>query len=57
MNLNKKIQTAKGNAKEQIQREIDKIDKEIDNIVYKLYGITEEEKKIVEQSINIQRKD
>ena len=32
----------------EIQREIDKTDKEIDNIVYKLYGITEEEKKIIE---------
>jgi adenine-specific DNA-methyltransferase len=48
LDLNKKIQTAKGNAKEQIQREIDKTDNEIDNIVYKLYGITEEEKKIIE---------
>jgi type II restriction/modification system DNA methylase subunit YeeA len=48
LDLNKKIQSAKGNAKDQIQREIDKTDKEIDNIVYKLYGITEEERKVVE---------
>jgi hypothetical protein len=34
--------------KEQIQREIDKTDKEIDEIVYKLYGISEGEKKIIE---------
>ncbi len=49
LDLNKKIQSAKGNAKDQIQREIDKTDKEIDNIVYKLYGITEGEKKIIER--------
>lgn len=48
LDLNKKIQSAKGSAKEQIQREITKTDNAIDNIVYKLYGITEEEKKIIE---------
>ncbi|MGE5444159.1 MAG: hypothetical protein ACM3SR_06075, partial [Ignavibacteriales bacterium] len=48
LDLNKKIQTAKGNEKEQIQRQIEKTDGEIDEIVYKLYGITEEEKKIIE---------
>ena len=32
----------------QIQSEIDKTDKEIDQIVYELYGLTEEEIKIVE---------
>jgi adenine-specific DNA-methyltransferase len=50
LDLNKKIQAAKGNAKEQIQRQIEKTDKEIDEIVYKLYGITEEEKKIIEKT-------
>ncbi len=48
LNLNKKIQTAKGNEKEQIQRQIEKTDGEIDEIVHELYGITEEEKKIIE---------
>ncbi len=48
LNLNKKILTAKGNEKEQIQRQIEKTDREIDEIVYELYGITEEEKKIIE---------
>ncbi len=46
--LNKKIQSAKGGEKEQIQRQIEKTDREIDELVYKLYGITEEEKKIIE---------
>jgi len=50
LDLNKKIHTAQGNEKEQIQRQIKKTDKEIDEIVYKLYGITEEEKKIIEES-------
>jgi type I restriction-modification system DNA methylase subunit len=48
LDLNKKIQTAKGSEKEQIQRQIEKADKEIDDLVYKIYGITEEEKKIIE---------
>jgi len=34
--------------KEQIQKQIKKTDKEIDKIVYKLYGLTKEEIKIVE---------
>ena len=49
LDLNKKIQTVKGSQKDQIQRQIEKIDKEIDNIVYKLYNITNEERKIVER--------
>jgi hypothetical protein len=48
LDLNKKIQGAKGGEKEQIQRQIEKTDREIDEMVYKLYGITEEEKKIIE---------
>ena len=50
LDLNKKIQTAKGNAKEQIQRQIAITDSKIDEIVYKLYNITEQERKIIEQS-------
>jgi len=34
-----------------LQTEIDKIDKEIDQMVYELYGLTKEEIEIVEQSI------
>jgi len=48
LDLNKKIQTAKGSRKEQIQRQIAKTDKETDVIVYKLYGITGEERKVIE---------
>lgn len=48
LDLNKKIQRAKGSEKEQIQQQIDKTDREIDELVYRLYGITEEERKIIE---------
>ena len=37
--------------KQKIQEEIKKTDKEIDELVYQLYGIKEEEKKIVEESL------
>jgi hypothetical protein len=50
LELNKKKHTAKGEEKEQIQRQIDKTDGEIDAIVYSLYGITEAEKKLIEQT-------
>ena len=49
LDLNKKIQAAKGSEKDQIQRQIEKTDREIDDILYKLYGITEEERKIIER--------
>ncbi|MCI0454561.1 MAG: Eco57I restriction-modification methylase domain-containing protein, partial [Candidatus Dadabacteria bacterium] len=51
LDLNKKIQSAKGGEREQIQRQIEKTDREIDEIVYKLYGITEEERKIIEGNV------
>jgi hypothetical protein len=48
LTLNRKLQKAKGNEKEQIQRQIEKTDYEIDELVYELYGITEEERKLIE---------
>ncbi len=48
LELNKKIQIAKGSKKDQLQRQIKKTDREIDEIVYKLYGVTNEERKIIE---------
>ena len=49
INLNNKIITLKTPAeKAAIQRQIDAIDKQIDQLVYKLYGLTEDEIKIVE---------
>ena len=52
LDLNKKIQDAKGSEKEQIQRQIEKTDKEIDDLVYRLYGITEEEKRTIIEGRN-----
>lgn len=37
--------------RQRIEEEIEKTDKEIDELVYKLYGITEPEKKIIEGSL------
>jgi hypothetical protein len=51
VDLNKSISAAKGNQREQIQRQIDKTNREIDEIVYKLYHITEEERKIIEAEV------
>lgn len=38
--------------KREIEEEIQRVDKEIDALVYKLYGISEDEKKIIEASIS-----
>jgi type I restriction-modification system DNA methylase subunit len=49
MDLHKQLSAAKSEAqKEVIQRQIDATDREIDRLVYELYGLTEEEIKIVE---------
>jgi len=48
LELNKKIQSARGWEKEQIQRQIERADSEIDELVYLLYGITGKEKRIIE---------
>lgn len=47
-NLSLKNVKAKGSEKDQIQRQIENTDREIDDLVYKLYGITEEERRIIE---------
>ncbi len=48
LELNKKIPTARGSERDQIQTQIERTDKEIDEIVYRLYNITDEERKIIE---------
>ena len=48
LDLNKKVQSVKGSEWNQIQRQIEKTDREIDEMVYKLYGITKMERKIIE---------
>lgn len=51
--LNKEIATAKTpQEKTALQRQIDALDKQIDQLVYQLYGLTEEEIRIVEGEAN-----
>ena len=53
VNLNKKISESKmsGNEKERLEQQIKNLDYEIDQEVYKLYGITKEEQKLIEESL------
>ena len=54
LSLNKKLQEIGDKStleKQKIQEEIKKTDNEIDELVYKLYGITDEEKKIIVESL------
>jgi predicted nucleic acid-binding Zn-ribbon protein len=49
LSLNKKVLTAKTDQEKTIlQRQLDTVDRQIDQLVYELYGLTEEEIKIVE---------
>ena len=48
--LHEQLTSAKAdNNKTVIQRQIDATDRQIDHLVYELYGLTEEEIKIVEE--------
>ncbi len=49
LDLRKREQKAEGHELEQLKRQIEKTDREIDERVYELYGITEKEKKLVEE--------
>ncbi|MCX7920383.1 MAG: Eco57I restriction-modification methylase domain-containing protein, partial [bacterium] len=51
LDLNQKLPNAKGAEKERLQSQIAQTDREIDNLVYTLYGLTEEEKAIIESSV------
>jgi hypothetical protein len=47
--LHKQLAEARSNAQKTIiQRQIDSTDREIDRLVYELYGLTEKEVKIIE---------
>lgn len=48
LTLHQCLQQAVGAEQEQLQRQIEKTDREIDGLVYKLYGITDAERIIVE---------
>ncbi len=54
LSLNKRLNEIKDkqtDEKTRLEKEIQKIDNEIDKEVYKLYGITKEEQKIIEESL------
>ena len=52
LKLHKDLKETKTSDQEtRIQRQIDATDKEIDRLVYELYGLTEEEIKIVEGEV------
>ena len=48
LDLHKRLKDAKGEEKKNLERQIARTDRKIDNLVYDLYGITEEERKIME---------
>ena len=50
LDLRKREQKAQGHELEQLKRQIEKTDREIDERVYKLYGITEKERKIIQET-------
>ncbi len=53
LSLQKKLHESKlaGNEKERLEQQINNTDYEIDQEVYKLYGLTKDEIKIVEESL------
>jgi len=54
LSLNKRLNEIgdkKTDERARIEEEIKKTDAEIDELVYKIYGITEEEKKVIEESV------
>ena len=54
LSLNKRLNELgdkKTTERERIEKEIEETDKEIDELVYKIYDITEEEKKVIEGSL------
>lgn len=54
LSLNKRLNELGGkktDERSRIEEEIKKTDAEVDELVYQIYGITAEEKKIIEESI------
>ena len=48
LDLHKRLKDAKGEEKKNLERQIARTDRKIDGLFYQLYGITEEERKIIE---------
>ena len=49
LELNKRLKEAVGRERQGLERKIERTDGEIDELVYRLYGLTEEERKAVEE--------
>jgi len=49
LELNRRLRDAVGRGREELERKIERTDGEIDELVYKLYGLTEEEIAVVER--------
>jgi hypothetical protein len=49
LDLNKELQRAKGTERVRLEKLVEKTDREIDDLVYRLYGITDEERRIIEE--------
>jgi hypothetical protein len=49
LDLRRREQKTTGHELEQLKRQMDKTDREIDERVYELYGVTEDEKRLVER--------
>ena len=48
LELNKRLKGAVGREREELERRIKRTDGDIDELVYRLYGLTEEEIRVVE---------
>jgi len=48
LELNKRLKDAVGRERGELERKIERTDREIDELVYRLYGLTEEERRVVE---------
>jgi len=49
LDLHKRLKEAVGEEKKHLEHQIARTDRKIDNLVYELYGITEEERKIIDE--------
>jgi len=54
LDLHKQLASAKtAHDKTVLQRQIDAMDRQIDQLVYELYGLTDDEIRIVEEATNV----
>jgi len=46
LELNRRLKDAVGREREELERRLERADREIDELVYRLYGLMEEERKV-----------